>query len=260
MLETGGVGGVTGDGNADLFEFHDSNAFRNVIGTVATNGSTCALGVRNFFHDLYGFGVRIEFGLYVGETVDTGNDHSGVFAETVQDNAKGIDSDFVGVQCDFDSALCGCEGFVTGKEAETLGFFGKKHFAEVTVAKTYFSVLGNRAGNAERLKTYTDFSSGVSGFFATGFDGNGSTDGVCPNCVFKANRLGSSDDFVAVNTLGESDFFALFDRADAVFFQDGEDLCLTSFIVFKQCHVSSSYHSLRGSMYLTAPSSAVNLP
>ena len=43
MLETGGVGGVTGDGNLNTLSLHDSNAFQNVVGAVALNSSALAV-------------------------------------------------------------------------------------------------------------------------------------------------------------------------------------------------------------------------
>ena len=47
VLETGGVGGVTGDGNLNTLSLHDSNAFQNVVGAVALNSSALAVRVRD---------------------------------------------------------------------------------------------------------------------------------------------------------------------------------------------------------------------
>ena len=46
MLEAGGVGGVTGNGNVNTLVTHNSNAFTDVVTAVAVNGSTLAIGVR----------------------------------------------------------------------------------------------------------------------------------------------------------------------------------------------------------------------
>ena len=48
MLEAGRVGGVAGDGNADLLKLHDGNALGNVVRAVALNGCARTLGVCGF--------------------------------------------------------------------------------------------------------------------------------------------------------------------------------------------------------------------
>ena len=105
VLESGGVGGVTGDGNADLLQLHDGNAFRYVVSAVAADLCASAVRERDLADDLDRLGVGIEFGLHVGEAVDAGNDVCGVLAETVKDNAQGLYSYLVGVESDLDSAL-----------------------------------------------------------------------------------------------------------------------------------------------------------
>src|SRR5699024_9672851 len=44
VLEAGGVGGVTGDGNVNTLVLHDGNAFQNVVSAVALNSSALAVG------------------------------------------------------------------------------------------------------------------------------------------------------------------------------------------------------------------------
>ena len=62
VLEAGRVGGVAGDGNADILELHDSNALGNIISAVALNVRARALGVCGLGDDLYRLGVRIKLG------------------------------------------------------------------------------------------------------------------------------------------------------------------------------------------------------
>ena len=65
---------------------------------VALNLCSVPLGVSGLGENLYFLGVRIKLGLNVGQAVDTGDDHSGILAKTVQDNAKGLNSYLVCVQ------------------------------------------------------------------------------------------------------------------------------------------------------------------
>ena len=63
VLEAGGVGGVTGDGNANVLQLHDSNALGNVVGAVALNVCTGTLGVSLLVNDLDFLGEGIELGV-----------------------------------------------------------------------------------------------------------------------------------------------------------------------------------------------------
>ena len=42
------------------------------------------------------------------------------------------------------------------QESEALGLFSEEHGAQITVALAHVSLLGHRAGNAERLQADTD--------------------------------------------------------------------------------------------------------
>ena len=83
MLETGRVGGVTGDGNVYALFPHDRYTLGNVICTITVYFRTKSLGVRfspQFFHFAC---VIIHLCLYICKAVDTGNDLSRIFAKTV---------------------------------------------------------------------------------------------------------------------------------------------------------------------------------
>ena len=90
MLETSGVGRVTRDGYVYIFVPHDGNAFANVVGAVAVNGSTGTVAVRSFLHDVKFAREIVELGLHVRETVDAADNHGSVLAETVKDAAQGL--------------------------------------------------------------------------------------------------------------------------------------------------------------------------
>ena len=79
------------------------------------------------------------------------------------------------------------------------------------MTKTNLSVISNRTGDAECLKTDTDSGSSISSLNATLLDSDSATYCVSPNSVFKADGLSFSNDFIAVNTLSKSDFLTFFD-------------------------------------------------
>ncbi len=93
---------------------HDGNALADVVGAVALDGGTRAIGVGDLAHDLKLAGVVVELGLDVGEAVDAGDDLGGVLAKAVQDDAQRLLAGLVGVVGDADGALGGREGLVTG--------------------------------------------------------------------------------------------------------------------------------------------------
>jgi len=233
MLESGGVGGVTGDGNANVLQSHDSNALGNVVSTVATNGSTGTVRICGLVNNAYFLGSVVKLSLYVGKAVDTGNDHSGILAETVKDNAKRLVTNLVSVKSDLDSTLCCCEGLVTCKEAEALSLIGKKHCAKVTVAETNLTVLSNGAGDTEGLKTDTDSSCCLGCLLATLLKSDGGAYSVSPDSVLKADRLGLANDLITVDTCCKSNFLAFLDGGDAIFSENGVDLINSSLITFK---------------------------
>ncbi len=70
MLETRGVGGVSRDGNIDLFMMHDSHTFTHIIRAITTDrrSLSCRIGLLSDNLELAG-GV-IKLGLNVGETID----------------------------------------------------------------------------------------------------------------------------------------------------------------------------------------------
>ena len=233
VLESRRVGGVAGDGNADVFELHDGHALGNVVRAVALDVRSRTVGVGLLIHDLYLLGEGVELGLDVGEAVDPRNDERGVLAEAVQDNAEGLGPYLVGVKGDLDSALCGGKALVAGKEAEALGALGKKHGGEIAVAEADLAVFGDRAGDAEALEALADGYGRVGSLLAALLDGDGAAHGVGPDGVFKAYRLGLADDLVAVDALGKGDLFTFLDRGDTVFSENRIDLVYSSLIVFK---------------------------
>ena len=83
MLESGGVGGVSGDGNVYALFPHDGNALTNVVGAVAVYLCSRAVGVSLAEYFLQLAGVVVILGLHIGEAVDSCDDLSGIFSKAV---------------------------------------------------------------------------------------------------------------------------------------------------------------------------------
>ena len=129
MLESCRVGGVAGDGDADVLLLHDGNAFRNVVCAVAADVCAGSLGIRNALDFGDFFGVGIELGLNICEAVDPGDDPGSILSESVEDDLQGVLADLVGVQGDLDGAFRRREGLVSSEEAEAAGLLGEEQAA-----------------------------------------------------------------------------------------------------------------------------------
>ena len=238
MLEARGVGGIARDGDAHLLQLHDRNAFGDVVRAIALD--LCAGTVR--IGDLVGDGNRLRIGIKhrfaIGEAVDAGDDERRVLAKAVEDDAQRVLTDLIRVHGNGNRALCRREGLVSREEAEAVRLLGKEHLAQIAVAETDLSVLGDRAGDAERLQADADGSSRIRRVGAARLDSDRRADGVCPDRVLKADGLGAAHDLVAVYALCKADVPALFDRGDAVLFEDAVDLIDSSLISFKQSHTA----------------------
>ena len=239
MLEARGVGGVARNGDADLLELHDGNAFGNVVHAVALDLGAGAVRIRHFLGDGDRLGIGIEHRFDIGESVDTRDDERRVLAEPVQDDAQGIFTDFIRVHGDGDRTFRSRKGLMSREEAEAIRLLGKEHLAEVAVSETDLSVLGDRTGDAERLQTDADRSRRIGSLGAARLDGDRRAYGVRPDRVFKADGLRAAHDLVAIDALGKADLFALFDGGNAVLFEDAVDLIDPPLISFKQSHTLS---------------------
>ncbi len=117
-----------------MFELHNGNAFGHVIRAVALNLSSGTVGESNGVNRLNRFGVGVELRSYVSEAVYSRNDISRVLAQAVEDNAQGLNPYFVGVFGNLYCAFRRGKAFVSRKEAEAVGFFGKEHSTEISVS------------------------------------------------------------------------------------------------------------------------------
>ena len=101
------------------------------------------------------------------------------------------------------------------------------------MTETYLTVISNRTGNAERLKTYTDFFGSLSSGLNLIFECDSTTYNISPSSVFKADRLNAFNDIVSVNTGFVANFFSLFNGGNTVFCEFCVNLIYSSVLTFK---------------------------
>ena len=72
------------------------------------------------------------------------------------------------------------------EEAETLRLFAQQHRRKVAVPEPDFALVGDGAGDAERLQPFADRLRGIGGFGAALLDGDRGAQRVCPARVLDA--------------------------------------------------------------------------
>ena len=206
-------------------------------------------------------GQIVVFGLHIGEAVDAADDHSGILAQSVQDDTEGFLADLIGVESDLDRALGSRKGLVAREESEALGLLIEQHGAQVAVADTDLTLVSDGTGNTESLQAYADpFCCLCSGLRVL-FHGDRRSELICPFDILEADGLCTLNDAVGIHALAVCKSLYILKALEAVLVKNGLQLRHTSFIVFKQSHVAAPpSYSLRGSIHLTAPSSAVKRP
>ena len=134
VLEAGRVGGVTGNGNIHILVPQNSYAFANIVCAVAVHFRTRSVRIC-FTANLFKFsGKVIKLGLHIRETINTADDHSSVFTQTVKDAAERFLTYFVRHFSNFNSAFSSSEGLVASQESEALGLLTEQTSSQVTVA------------------------------------------------------------------------------------------------------------------------------
>ena len=153
---------------------------------------------------------------------------------------------------------------MAGEECETLCLLAEQTCSEVTVAKTNLTVVGNRTRDAECLQTHADSLCTISSSLAAALDGDGSTANVCPLCILEADTLSVLTHLIRINTCSLANLVSLFYALDTLSVEGSENLrlaTLLTFVTYFSNHVFvSPYYSLRGSIALTTPCSAVVRP
>ena len=90
MLEAGRVGRVTCDADVNIFFPKDGNTFANVVCTIAVDGSTRTVAVRNALHFLQFASKVVELCLNISKAIDAADDHGCVLAQAVEDATEGL--------------------------------------------------------------------------------------------------------------------------------------------------------------------------
>ena len=216
MLESGRVGGVTGNGNVYALFPHDCNTFCYVICAVAVNLGAKAFGIRFPEYFLQLAGVIVHLSLYISKAVDSGNDLCSILAKTVQDNAQRFLTNLVCLLSNTDSTLCCCKGLMTCQEAEAVCFFFQQHLAQITMAKTYFTLISNGTGDTESLQSFADCCCCVSCSSAAFLDCDRCTYSVSPASVLETDGLDFLYLIVNIQAGIFGDFFSFFDGSNSV--------------------------------------------
>ena len=150
---------------------------------------------------------------------------------------------------------------MAGQEREAFGLLVQQHGAQIAVADTDLALVRNRTGDAEGLQSGADPLGGFSSVLGAFLDSDSGAQFIGPLYVFEADGLGAFHDGVSVNALAVGKSFNFLEVFESVLVQNRLQLRHAAFIVFKQSHLShTSPYSLRGSIHLTAPSSALNRP
>ena len=236
VLESGGVGGVAGDGHIHALVVHDGYALADVIAAVAADSGPLTIGIGHLPDGLQLAGVVVKLGLDIGEAVDTADDLGGVLAQAVQDHPQRLFPGFVGVADDADGALGGGEGLVARQEGEALGLIPQQHSAQIAVAQAHLAVLSHRARDAEGLEADADGLGGLGSGLNILLQCDGRADTVGPAGVFKADGLDALHDLIGIKAGSLADLPALLHAGDSVLRQDGIDFLDSSLVAFKQSH------------------------
>ena len=94
---------------------------------------------------------------------------------------------------------------------------------------TNLSVVGNRAGDTEGLKTKTDFFSSLSSVLNLFLNSDCAAYNVSPASIFKADRLNALNDVISINACLITDFLSFLNGGDAVLFKLSINLVNSSF-------------------------------
>ena len=216
VLEARRVGRVTGDRNIHVLVPEDSYTLTNIVCAVAVHFRTRTVRIR-FATNLFQLtGKVVELGLYIGETVNTADDHSGVFAQTVQDAAERVLTNLVRHLSNLDSALSSSERLVACQESKALGLLAQQTSCQVTVTDTYLTVVSYRTRDTECLQTDTDSLGSVSGVLAAFLQRDCRTYYIRPFGVLKTNTLGLLAGQIRIEAVLLANLVSLLDGSDTV--------------------------------------------
>ena len=98
------------------------------------------------------------------------------------------------------------------------------------MSQTNLTLIGNGAGNTERLQALADCSGSLGSFSAALLDCDGSAYGVSPASVLKANRLDLLNLIVNIQTGILGDLLSLLDGSNSIAIQNGIDFVNSSLI------------------------------
>ncbi len=234
MLEARRVRGVARNGDVDVLEVHDGNAFLHGVRAVALDLRALRIAaVDDLVDDIDLVRLVVIVRHDVGEAVDAADDLRSILAEAVEDDAQLVLADLVRRLGDADRALSSREGLVASEEAEAASLLREEHGAEVAVAETDLAVVRNGARHAERLQAFADGFRSVDGRLDVLLDGDGSAERVRPLRVLERDRLEILYDLVRVDALVFADLLRILDGGNPILLADFVDFVNTALIAFE---------------------------
>jgi hypothetical protein len=119
------------------------------------------------------------------------------------------------------------------KEAEALGGLFEEHLSEIAVSKTYLTVISNRSGNTETLKTFADCGCSLGCLAAVLLDCDCRAYCICPLCILEADTLYVLNHVIYVKSGILCDLLSFLYVLDAILIKSCVDLVNTRLIIFK---------------------------
>ena len=241
VLETCGVGRVTCDRHINILQPVDSHTLTNVISAIAVHLGTGTVRVSDAVNHVHLTCIVVKLSLYISKSVDTADDHSSIFAQTVKDATQGVLTHLVSHLGNLDSTLSSGEALVSSQEGETLSLLAQQTSSQVTMSDTNLTVISHRTWDAEALQTDTDSLSSLSSSLHALLDGDSSTANISPFGILKADTLSVLANLIRINTCFFANLISLFDILDTILVKRSNHLLDTALLAFKTYF---SYHRL----------------
>ena len=126
---------------------------------------------------------------------------------------------------------------MASQEREALGVLAQEHGAQVAVAKADLAVVGDGAGDAERLQANADGGSGIRCGLAALLHCDGAAQDIRPSGVLESDGLGVLGDLVGIEAEVGANLAGFLEVGDTILSERLVDLVDTALIAFKRdCH------------------------
>ena len=125
---------------------------------------------------------------------------------------------------------------MAGQKREALGLLVQQHGAQIAVAQTHLTLVGDGTGDAESLQALADALGSLGGGLDILLQRDGRAQFISPLGVFESDGLDALHDLVGVNALGIVESLQLIKILEAILFKHRLELRHATFKTFKQSH------------------------